>query len=203
MEKDFYEFDVMNNVIKNDIKDNAVSNVARKIKPISLKHPEFSLWSFEKIPLKRIIGVQSYAEYQLYLKQGTCENETWSDVLDETSKLLNAASDGQFSTDTHVYNQLKYLPAKKLTENKDFHKIGRIYNGNSLQTVKRDVRYILLKDQNYVDLDIKNAHPVILHTFAKENNIIVLELSRYVDHRESYLEELSTKHNIKNPKNMF
>lgn len=51
-----------------------------------------------------------------------------------------------------------------------------------------------------MDLDIKNAHPAILHTFAKRKNIKTQELSRYVENRGRYLEELSETYEIENPK---
>ena len=48
--------------------------------------------------------------------------------------------------------------------------VGRLYNKNSINTLSREIRYYLLKDE-YTNFDIVNAHPTILFEFAKEHSL--------------------------------
>lgn len=68
--------------------------------------------------------------------------------------------------------------------------VGRMYPKNShpcLQGLKRDVRKALAYD-SCMDLDIKNAHPVILSQILKQNDIPCEKLDYYVNNREVVLE---------------
>lgn len=67
--------------------------------------------------------------------------------------------------------------------------IGRMYpkfNHPSLQGLKRDIRKALAYD-SCIDLDIKNAHPVILSQILHLNDIECKSLDYYVNHREDVL----------------
>jgi hypothetical protein len=65
---------------------------------------------------------------------------------------------------------------------------GRLYSGNSIQSLQKDFRGFLLKNVT-TDIDMKNAHPVILKYICKLNNIPCPNLSWYIDNREKVLEE--------------
>ena len=65
---------------------------------------------------------------------------------------------------------------------------GRLYCGNSIQGLQKDFRGLLLRNIT-TDIDMKNAHPVILKYICKLNEIPCPNLSWYVDNREKVLEE--------------
>ena len=63
---------------------------------------------------------------------------------------------------------------------------GRLYCGHSIQGLPKDIRGLLLRD-NTTDIDMKNAHPVILKYICKLNGIPCPNLSWYVEHRDEVL----------------
>ena len=63
---------------------------------------------------------------------------------------------------------------------------GRLYCGNSLQGLQKDFRGFLM-DGSTTDIDMKNAHPVILRYLCKKNNILCPNLSYYIDNRDEVL----------------
>jgi len=63
---------------------------------------------------------------------------------------------------------------------------GRLYCGNSIQGLPKDIRGILLRDIS-TDIDMKNAHPVILKYICHLNEIACPNLSWYIDHRDEVL----------------
>jgi hypothetical protein len=63
---------------------------------------------------------------------------------------------------------------------------GRLYCGNSLQGLQKDFRGFLMEDST-TDIDMKNAHPVILRYLCKKNNIFCPNLSYYIDNRDEVL----------------
>ena len=65
---------------------------------------------------------------------------------------------------------------------------GRFY-GNGLQMFPRDVRKYL-SDNNYIDIDIENCHPVLLYNLMKNNNIKIPKfLNEYITDRARVLKE--------------
>jgi len=66
---------------------------------------------------------------------------------------------------------------------------GRLYCGNSIQGLSSKLRGFLLRDIT-TDIDMKNAHPVILKYLCKLHNIECPNLSYYVDNRDTILERL-------------
>lgn len=57
-----------------------------------------------------------------------------------------------------------------------------------LYPIRREIRHTLAVD-THVDLDVKNAHPVMLNQLCKENNIPCSHLNKYVNHRQDYFDE--------------
>ena len=76
-------------------------------------------------------------------------------------------------------------------------KFGRTYaeKSLSLQNIKKDIRHYLAYD-NYVDIDMENAHPVILLQILKSNSIICENLQNYVDNREEILKSIMKSDDI-------
>lgn len=67
---------------------------------------------------------------------------------------------------------------------------GRMFSdGTSLQGISRVIRQTISR-QIYWDIDISNAHPVILHTYCVKNKIEVPTLTRYIQHRDELLSDI-------------
>jgi len=69
---------------------------------------------------------------------------------------------------------------------------GRLYGTRgSLETLEREIRGTLC-EEFYHDIDMKNAHPVILHQFAKMTfNKDLIEVEKYCDNRDDFLKKIS------------
>jgi hypothetical protein len=70
---------------------------------------------------------------------------------------------------------------------------GRVspWRSLSLGSFRKEVRHTLAKD-HYIDIDIKNCHPVLLEQVMNKNGITTPFLSRYVHHRSDLLTDYST-----------
>lgn len=68
---------------------------------------------------------------------------------------------------------------------------GRLFGSKgSLEKLERECRGTLCKD-HYYDIDVVNAHPVMLLQFAKRNyNKDLVELQNYIDNRDALLKEI-------------
>jgi len=64
-----------------------------------------------------------------------------------------------------------------------------------LYNIRREIRQSVTKNY-YIDIDIENAHPVILHQILKHNNIKCDYLTNYINNREFYLKLVMEKYNI-------
>lgn len=62
----------------------------------------------------------------------------------------------------------------------------------SLQGMPRVIRHLICKE-NYIDIDIKNAHPSILLQICNENNYDCSSLKYYIENRDDCLKELIQK----------
>lgn len=62
----------------------------------------------------------------------------------------------------------------------------------SLQCIPREIRHTIAKEY-YIDIDIKNCHPIILEHLCKSRNIACKSLSNYNSHRDEYLKEIGDK----------
>lgn len=74
---------------------------------------------------------------------------------------------------------------------------GRLYaeKSLSLQNFKKGIRHALAND-TYIDIDMVNAHPVILAQYCKKENIDCKLLDDYVSNREQWLKDIMKFHNI-------
>jgi hypothetical protein len=68
---------------------------------------------------------------------------------------------------------------------------GRLYCGNSIQGLKKVFRGVLMS--HTTDIDMKNAHPVLLSYICKKHNIRCPELDYYISHRDEILSEFENK----------
>jgi len=69
---------------------------------------------------------------------------------------------------------------------------GRMYGSKGgMETLEKECRGTLC-EQFYYDIDVKNAHPVILVQFAKRYyNVDMVEVGKYCDNRDAYLAQIS------------
>ena len=68
---------------------------------------------------------------------------------------------------------------------------GRLYCGNSIQGIKSVFRGFLMTGTT--DIDMKNAHPVILSYICSKHNIRCPQLNNYIENRDEILSEFSDK----------
>jgi hypothetical protein len=66
-----------------------------------------------------------------------------------------------------------------------------------LHSIRREIRHTLLRD-NFTDIDIVNAHPVILLQICKKLNIECKRLNTYVKKRKEIREKLNTVYQLDN-----
>jgi len=69
---------------------------------------------------------------------------------------------------------------------------GRCYGTKgSLETLERECRGTLCRD-HYIDIDIKNCHPVLLYQLAQRKYQVEMpEVEKYCDNRDAYLAKIS------------
>ena len=87
------------------------------------------------------------------------------------------------------------------------HGIGRFYpkKSISLGAIRRQLRHTLAKD-DYVDIDIVNAHPVMLVQLCEANGIMCANLKDYVNNREKYFKMIADEYGVSErdqQKNLF
>lgn len=110
------------------------------------------------------------------------------------TQLINVKKNIEGEYNNVVYRQSEY-------------KYGRVYAENSLSlgNLERSIRHLLAED-NYVDIDVKNCHPVILLQICKSYKMSpIVHLENYVDNREKVLEEVRLEYGVSRDvaKNLF
>ena len=69
---------------------------------------------------------------------------------------------------------------------------GRLFCGNSIQGIQRDIRGLFISGFT-TDIDMVNAHPVILRYICKINNEPCPNLEYYINHRDEILSRFETR----------
>ena len=74
---------------------------------------------------------------------------------------------------------------------------GRVnpHKALGLYNIRREIRQTLAKE-NYVDIDMENAHPNILLQICEANDINCKYLKKYVTNRQKYLDEIMQTYNV-------
>ena len=76
-------------------------------------------------------------------------------------------------------------------------KIGRLYHNTSIQTLPREIRYHLFKN-DYFDLDMVNAHPSIMYDVSEKYKLKLNgALKEYIHNRSYVLEIIKQEHHNK------
>jgi hypothetical protein len=72
---------------------------------------------------------------------------------------------------------------------------GRLYCGNSVQSLKSVFRGFLMT--HTTDIDMKNCHPVLLRYICKKHNILCPNLESYINNRDIILSQFENKDDAK------
>lgn len=70
---------------------------------------------------------------------------------------------------------------------------GRLFSGGSLQGLPSTIRGLFMRDGVGTDIDMCNAHPVILRYICKLHNIKCPQLEYYITHREECLMKFESR----------
>ena len=68
-----------------------------------------------------------------------------------------------------------------------------------LHNIRREVRHTIA-NEFYIDIDIVNCHPVILHQILTHNNIKCHYLTKYIENRNDYLDIVMKTYNLNRDK---
>ena len=131
----------------------------------------------ERIPTDKIAFIKSmdYKKFKEFSKK--CKNEDERKVKFNMMKAFCTAHTKARGEIRRIYSYTQTTPLEVG---------GRLYCGNSVQGLQKDFRGFLM-DGITTDIDMKNAHPVILRYLCKKNNILCPNLSYYIDNRDEVL----------------
>lgn len=108
----------------------------------------------------------------------------------ENPAILGKNDEDQQTRNTNFLKEIVYnngVIDTKYTRSKNF---GRWSCPNGIQGISKDIRNFLLKDKDIIDVDMKNAHPTILHYIAEKYGITKIPcLKKYVEDREFVFNE--------------
>jgi len=133
----------------------------------------------ERLPLREIEYLNSLNFETFKNYSGNCKNE-------DERKIKFGILQNYCKTNIKTRGETKRIYS--YTQTTPLEVGGRLYSGNSIQSIPKDIRGLLLRDIS-TDIDMKNAHPVILQYICKINNIPSPNLSWYVANRDEVLME--------------
>ena len=185
--KDYKDFFEVTDFLATDTVDFTYRKTIVKEKGLSKQENEDSLVSFERLNAKKSLSVYNYLKYKLPTIEDE-ETRKWYvksiRFFENTlSKIKNSES---FITPYDIFIYQRYEKIEYCGEKT----VGRLYCLNSIQTLPREIRYFLFKD-DYVDFDIVNAHPSILYLYSIDNGLVLNgTLNKYIVERSSVMSEI-------------
>jgi len=157
----------------------------------------------EELIKRRVYDFDVYAPSEYY--EARIDMDLFERLIDNIDELKNdigfarVPKSSEFQDWNGTKTLLQKMYTKRLGDCRVSYKptkaspLGRHYSdGYSLQGISRVVRHLLCKD-NYIDIDMKNCHPVILQNICKAYNIDCSHISYYIDNRDKCLQELVDK----------
>ena len=134
----------------------------------------------ERLPLEKIHYLNSltFADFKLYCNS-SCKN-------DEERKVQFDILKNYCKTNIKCKGEVKRIYA--FTETTPTEIGGRLFCGNSIQGMGKKIRGFLMK--HTTDIDMKNAHPVILKYVCKLHNIKCPNLTYYINNRDDIIKEI-------------
>lgn len=168
--------------------------------------PNHSIVSYEKIRVDKMLGVLKYLEFKL---PEVREDYNTSVYYRKTSEVIREKKSRKewFEKNIRFFkNKLSYLDDsttfitskyaffcqhfEKIKYKDEEKVVGRLYNSGSIQTLPREIRYHLFKN-DYQDYDMVNSHPSILFEFSKAENLKMNgSLSLYVNEKTKVFEKI-------------
>lgn len=137
----------------------------------------------ERLPLVKIhyLDSLSFKQYKdLNIGKSTCKNDAERKIQFNIMKSFCQTNIKTRGETKRIYSYTEKTPLEVG---------GRLYCGNSIQGLSSKIRGFLLRDIT-TDIDMKNAHPVILKYLCKMNKIDCPDLSYYIENRDAILERL-------------
>jgi hypothetical protein len=133
----------------------------------------------ERLPINEIkfLNSMKYQEFKPYAK-ASCKNEDERIKQFDVMKSFCAA---------HIKCRGEVKRIYAYTQTTPLEVGGRLYCGNSLQSIPKKIRGFLTRNIA-TDIDMVNCHPVILHYLCKIHDIHCPELEYYVNHRDEILD---------------
>ena len=147
-----------------------------KIEKINKKKAQFVINKFEEIDLTSRLHWVLDTDTNIYELRSYDENEIKKIKQNTTNyckKIINS-EDGSI--------KIMYNKSKNSTT-------GRYYSKNGLQTMLREIRHTLCKN-DYIDIDMVNAEATILLNYCKINSIQHDNLKYYIDHRKELIDDI-------------
>ena len=178
---------------------------------LTKKEEENTFLSFEKIEANSMLGIYKFLKYKSFNlnrlifslnkeKEKNMELITdlkthlsWYDknILFFKRKISDIDAYSTFLTPKYAFFFKKF---EQIAYSDSSIKIGRLYESSSIQTLPRELRYYLFKD-NYVDYDMVNSHPSILYQFAVDNKLKLSgSLESLIFKRESIMETIKQEY---------
>lgn len=104
---------------------------------------------------------------------------------------------GQIIHKASVHGTTTYNFSYKNRQTKDYKGFehGRLFGTDSLQSIKRVIRHSIVRE-DCIDIDMVNAHPVILQQICISLGIKTPVLDKYISNREELLQELMNRFNL-------
>jgi hypothetical protein len=133
----------------------------------------------ERIPLENALYIHEMPFNQFKKFCLTCDNDNERKILFNRVKRICSEvliSNGSVSREYKYSDSMEHF--------------GRLCS-NGMQGVKKDFRGFLMKDTTDIDMD--NAHPVILSYICKLNGLKCDNLDYYIKNREEVLESFTNK----------
>ena len=185
--KDYKDFFEVTDFLATDTVDFTYRKTIVKEEGLLKQENEDSLVSFERFDAKKSLSIYNYLKYKLPTIKDDETRKWYVKSIRFFENTLSKINNSQnFITPHDIFIFHRY---EKIEYNGD-KTVGRLYCLNSIQTLPREIRYFLFKD-DYVDFDIVNAHPSILYLYSIENDLVLNgTLKRYIVERSSVMSEI-------------
>jgi len=141
----------------------------------------------ERVPMEKIHYLNSMPFNQFKTYVPLCKNDDERNTQFELMKTF-------CKTNIKTKGETKRIYAYTQSTSNDVG--GRLFCGNSIQGISKKIRGFLLRDTT-TDIDMNNAHPVILHYLCKKHDIMCPELEYYINHRNDILNKSGNKDKTK------
>lgn len=146
---------------------------------------------YERYPQDKIISFHYVKSLTLkQLKDAGILTGSNEDERKKYYRIIMNFCDGIIKTNGEVKRLYKFTGGNTWGEENEGS--GRLFCGNSIQGIQRDIRGLFLNGFT-TDIDMVNAHPVILLYICKINNEPCPNLEYYVNHRDEILSRFETR----------